>query len=481
MWDGLEDWAHGSVGFGAAAGWRLRVIADGQGGLGFVRYGTRRLIPKLGHQNHPTMPVRPLRFILLILPLYGFGQVQNLYFVKKGQPVVFAQSDYQPNEKGAFYLYRNCQYDVILRGGDWESVRVLDIRGDSIYGTAWRTRRWDSVVFAPSELKAIRMMVSRRDHSYSVFSLTNYTRVFENAPERKAFPRQMDTVTDDSGHVVVYEVIPRLRWRALDSLYECDGKLYYDGSFDYPVVEGLVPRDGPFFRQPKKHRVRRGVWVTPSGAEDIRGVNIGLMTSNFSANHMLNIRGVNLNADVGSAFISFMLVPYIPFMILSDLLPGGRRSGQDSVLRHGWPETQEWSPEAGDPGGRISGLSISGGGLFFPSFDVSGVAINGGLCSVPKFNGMVVTGLMTMTNEFHGVMITGFLSIAEKGRGLQIGTVNGCGEMRGGQIGLLNGCREMRGVQIGLYNRCKQGKGIQIGLWNVNGKRKLPLINWRFR
>jgi len=340
-------------------------------------------MPKLGYQNHPTMPVRPLRLILLILPLYGFGQTQNLYFVREGQP-----------------------------------VRVLDIRGDSIYGTARREGRWDSVVFAP---------------------------------EPKMFPRRIDTVRGD--------------------------------------------RDGPFFRRLKKHRVRRGVWVTPSGAEDIRGMNIGLMTSNWSANHKLNIRGVNLNADVGSACVSVMFVPYIPIMIISDLLSErGLADREDTVWRHGWPESKEWAPEAGEPGGRISGLSRSGGGLMFPSLDVSGVAINGGICSVPKLNGMVVTGLMTLSNEFHGVMITGVANLAEKGRGLQIGTSNGCGEMRGGQMGLLNGCREMKGVQIGLlngcremkgmqmglYNRCKHGKGIQIGLWNVNGKRKLPLINWGF-
>jgi hypothetical protein len=50
-----------------------------------VRYGARRVLPKLGsNQNLNTMPlIQPLRFILLILPLYGFGQVQNPYLPPK--------------------------------------------------------------------------------------------------------------------------------------------------------------------------------------------------------------------------------------------------------------------------------------------------------------------------------------------------------------------------------------------------------------
>ena len=38
-----------------------------------------------------------------------------------------------------------------------------------------------------------------------------------------------------------------------------------------------------------------------------------------------------------------------------------------------------------------------------------------------------------------------------------------------------------RGVQIGLINTCSDLKGFQIGFWNVNQKRKSPLINWNFK
>lgn len=41
--------------------------------------------------------------------------------------------------------------------------------------------------------------------------------------------------------------------------------------------------------------------------------------------------------------------------------------------------------------------------------------------------------------------------------------------------------KEFKGLQIGIRNKSDNMKGIQIGLWNVNGKRKLPIINWNFK
>ena len=37
-----------------------------------------------------------------------------------------------------------------------------------------------------------------------------------------------------------------------------------------------------------------------------------------------------------------------------------------------------------------------------------------------------------------------------------------------------------RGVQIGLINTCRDLRGFQIGIWNKNQKRALPIINWCF-
>src|SRR5262245_39820202 len=62
---------------------------------------------------------------------------QDLYFIKKGrQPLFNEKKDYFPSRNG-FYIYRNCIYDLVLKNKLLVSAKIIDIKNDSIYYTAY--------------------------------------------------------------------------------------------------------------------------------------------------------------------------------------------------------------------------------------------------------------------------------------------------------------------------------------------------------
>ncbi|MBN9381216.1 MAG: hypothetical protein J0H74_10635 [Chitinophagaceae bacterium] len=350
---------------------------------------------------------------------------QNLYFVKKEEAAVFEKADFQPGEH-AFYIYRNCIYDLVLNNGKFIMVRIVDIKNDSIYYTLYNSRPTaptDTLSLHPGDLKKIRMIGDRLMGLYKGYSLRRCTFFFENSPEQKAFPSQKDTVySADSTRSTIYEVVPYLTAQGLDQLYQQCGITYYYRGIHPPACEDTVKKTPPV--------IKKGVWFTPSGANKIKGVNVGLQTMHINGKP-LAINGVNLNADI----LSMILTIYSLFSIPST---SSLINMPDTVDRSHMQDT-------------VTGLSLSGGGLAGDVL-VKGVSINGLTCLVTEAKGLTITGIQNGADAFKGLEISGLRNRAIHGKG----------------------------VQIGLLNICKHLKGIQLGLWNVNSKRKLPIINWSF-
>ena len=356
--------------------------------------------------------IQPLRFILLILPLYGFGQVQNLYFVKKGRPAVVGTNDAWPGENGAFYLYRNSTYEFVLRREGRRVVWVKDICDSAIYGVT-NDYRWEIIRIELKQVKKIIVFADSLPGGKVAIVLRNHFWGFETGGWPKAFDRSMDS-----------------------------GKMER-------LAKVLAERRAP---------VKRGIWVSPTTAREVRGVNIGVVTANIGGEYPLTIRGVNLNADLPGG----ILIPYavigIPFGWFDGLMGNKPDTATDS------PNIVYWG-ESTDTLGGVRGFSASLGGLIGVGV-LKGAAVNGLFCMVTKVRGVAIAGALSSVNEFHGVVAAGLMNVTVIGKGLQ--------------MGVMNLAREGRGVQVGLMNRCEHLKGIQIGLWNVNSKRRLPLINWAF-
>ena len=357
---------------------------------------------------------------------------QNLYFAKKNSEVVFGAKDYQPSKK-AFYIYRNCIYNVVLKDKRWVSMRVIDIRNDSIYYSphfnageaAPNSERIDTLALHPRQLRKIKMIGDRIFGLYKNYSLARCRYVFEKGDTLKSFaPQTTISYSKDSTRSITYELVPYLTAQGLDMIYEKRGVSYYYEGMSPQVDEDTTPKKKPL--PPKKW-----VWFTPTNVNKISGLNLGLQTMTVAENDSLTIHGMNISADMLTMFVSMYAIFYII----------------QSPPIINYPDTVDKT----DMKSEIAGLSISGGGVI-GDMRVRGVSINGGISSVIEMTGVQITGLSNTTKEFKGVVISGLANRAIRGRGLQ----------------------------VGLLNHCKNLKGIQLGLWNVNSKRSLPFINWDF-
>jgi hypothetical protein len=352
----------------------------------------------------------------------GDSSYQNLYFVKKGDSLRFDKQDYRPG-KHAFYLYRNCLYDVVLSDKKRLVIQVTDTRNDSIYYVGYHEVRKDTLVMHPSQLLRLKMIGDQTMGLFSTVAFRKYRYSWEQSGAPKVFKKDTQVVYNaDSSRASTYIMAPYLTAQGIRYQYDPHSITYYCGG----VVSSTPCKDTT---PPKPPVVKNWAWFTPSNATRINGLAIGLQTMPLDKDS-LAIRGVNINADVLSFFIAcFLLV----------------RIGEANSLKD-LPDTVSKAMTS-----EMTGLSLSAGGLV-GDIRVRGVSINGAVLAVTKANGLHITGSQNLSNEFNGVMITGLRNTAIKGRGLQ----------------------------IGLWNICKDLKGMQVGLWNVNSKRKLPFLNWSF-
>ncbi len=376
-------------------------------------------------------------FFLLFLnsAIHSYGQqdsIQNLYFVKKGETALFAENDYQPG-KNAFYVYRNCIYNLVMKNKKEITIKVVDIRNDSIYYVTWVSQRppeyvnrpADTLALHPSQLKKVRMIGDRILGLMSGHSLLDDDHVFQLSDSAKAFPKIVKTqLAPDSSYSITYELVPYLTAQGINRVYERSGRAYYYEGGPIPQAR----KDS--VKKKTELETRKGVWFTPSNANNINGLNLALETMSLD-NGPLTIKGVNISAGALSMFLSVYSMMAI---------------GQGNALINMADTVDKSKMETS-----VRGFSVSAGGIFGET-ELKGVSINGGMCGVTSVKGLLITGLQNLTEEFYGVEITAIRNRSIKGGGLQ----------------------------VGLFNICKHLKGVQIGLWNVNSKRKLPLINWSF-
>lgn len=286
----------------------------------------------------------------------------------------------------------------------------------------------------PTEIGSILLSPTEVGQMFHTINLRSFFYTFTFDKEAKAFPIQtvkLETpFPQDSLMTREVQLAPVLYHNGIVQLFKkCGRPFYYDANANLDCHSGRA-LDGP---PPYPNVTRDVVWFTPSKAKRINGVNIGIV-SLFGNQDSLQISGVNLNADL----LSILFTMYLPFLPLDT----------SWKQRETYPALVKYDPSKH----RIHGLSLSAGGLIDDGY-MRGLAINGSLCMMSDMRGVCITGIKNRFNEFYGLTIGGISNLSYKGRG----------------------------VQIGLVNKCKDLRGVQLGLWNVNSKRKLPLINWSFR
>jgi hypothetical protein len=214
---------------------------------------------------------------------------------------------------------------------------------------------------------------------------------------------------------------PYITLQGIDSLYEPIDTLEKKNIIPDEVIATVFAKQDTILYK------RNFIWFLPFNANEVNGIALGVHTGNINGKK-IRVNGININADVGSMFITmFSAVHFFDaanVKVLSDTL-----STDGKIL--------------------INGLGISAGGIMYGK-KLNGLFVNGGICE---------------SNIANGIFITGGLNYFQSVKGISIG-------------GIRNTAVKCTGLQIGFINSCKYLKGLQIGLWNVNSKRKMPLINW---
>lgn len=372
----------------------------------------------------------------------------NIFFFKNKISIKSSDTTlYYPKPSG-FYLYKNCWYQMRLTNHRMFYGRILTINEDSLQlssityynyfseGTAYkptwiRVNEIEKLIIPDPDKHSFETIINLKRYKYRICKET-INRTFDNCSQN---------------------------WYA--SLVKTGIKYGYYCYFHPNFLEYKSSNCNinTYDKRPT-YRWRNGIWLSPLHANKTNGLSTGLITGldgdlgyDDSTSHQI-INGVNINADITTILFSCMVPIYATAYGIDYLLHKNERDSiipsiksRDSI---GKQKQIEDYYDSTFPPMRINGLSISPGVMMFANPDVNGLIINGLISTCHNINGVSVNGIGTLSNSFNGVQIAGIYNETQRGRGLQIGIVN----------------------------KCKNLKGIQIGIWNINDKRKLPFINW---
>lgn len=183
------------------------------------------------------------------------------------------------------------------------------------------------------------------------------------------------------------------------------------------------------------------IWYIPSSNTKIEGIAGGL-----AINRLIN------SSLVSKTIVNGISIEFIGLGIFMPLSPNHPLYKNDESFYQNSKNIDSLVNSYGLANYSINGISLSTVGL--AGQDV-------------KINGVNLSGLNTLTGKINGLSASILININGVVNGVSIG-------------GLINNTIQTKGLQIGILNKTKRLRGIQIGLWNVNGKRKLPIINWDF-
>ena len=378
------------------------------------------------------------------------GLYSNLLFYKKNVLINPSDSNlYYPKPSG-FYLYTNCWYQMRLSKHRMFYGRILSIKGDSLQLSSITHYNYfsEGTTYKPTWICAneIEKLIIPDPDKHNFEAIVNLKK-YKYLTTKDSINRTFAVINQD-------------RYASLAKT----GIKYGTYRYNHPkFLEYKKLRPNESYREiENKHtyRWRDGIWLSPLHTNKINGLSTGFITGldadlgyDDSTSHQI-INGVNINADVttilftcgGAVYIAAYGIHYLFHKKEIDSINAAYKS-RDTLCRQ---KKVEDKFDSATTSMRINGLSISPGVLGFANPDVNGLIINGLISTCHNINGVSINGLGTISNSFKGIQVAGIYNKAIRGKGLQIGIVN----------------------------RCKDLKGVQIGFWNINSKRKLPLINW---
>jgi len=215
---------------------------------------------------------------------------------------------------------------------------------------------------------------------------------------------------------------------------------------------------------------RYGVWVIPADYKIINGIGVGILNWNFESHtktnglriELIGLGIVGVFNDTPVRFLNDSLYyKHYKSASYTDLINGINISTFGSITRRG----------------DVNGLTIAAINQYFRY--IKGAMICPGWNTTESIKGLQLGGF-NYADKLRGFQLSVAGNSCYNGKGVQLSLFdNSSKDFSGLQLAVVNVSAKTKGVQIGLVNYSKEFKGVQIGLVNINGKRFLPLINWR--
>lgn len=222
------------------------------------------------------MIIRLILLLFILTQLDSFGQVDsswNLMILKKGENIDIQDNMAEYNSTG-FYLYRNCFYDLKLRDKRKQTLRLVDIKSDTLVFIGISQKRdtdltitsqdtlWiyyksiDKILLLKSSMGKASKKIKCKDYHFLFYKSTDintleskYAYVFSNRDKKN-------------------ELVPRLNSHGVLYYFEYGGNLYY--------------HSGIKVMQPKY-----------SNDEKVKALNVALIALDLIVNKQLNVTITN--------------------------------------------------------------------------------------------------------------------------------------------------------------------------------------------
>ncbi|MDP3462892.1 MAG: hypothetical protein Q8S18_08910 [Bacteroidales bacterium] len=172
---------------------------------------------------------------LIIIQLESFGQLDstwNLMLLKKGEQIVFKDNMADYSSSG-FYLYRNCFYDLKLKDNTKQTLRLVDIKPDTLVFIGISPKRDTNLSITSNDttwlnynsISDILLLKSGMGKANKKIKCEDYHFLFYKSAETNSLESKYAYVF--SSRDEKNELVPRLNSHGVVYYFEYGGALYY--------------------------------------------------------------------------------------------------------------------------------------------------------------------------------------------------------------------------------------------------------------
>ena len=180
----------------------------------------------------------------IFIQMISFGHTKDsldVFLLKKGENLEMKDCMAEYSSSG-FYLYRNCFYDIQLHDKSIHSLKLIDIKPDSLVFhdiadfqyNELNPSHSDTLIIHFMEIKKILLMKDWDSKKTKKIWCSDYHFLFHKSSDIKIFESKYKKVLSRDE---LTELVPRLGAKGITYHFEYNGELY-----NYPDIEVITPK-----------------------------------------------------------------------------------------------------------------------------------------------------------------------------------------------------------------------------------------------